>query len=438
MSRNLYLNLNFTIKFSQPQRSHLNPLCSTFFKYKTGLIIPSLMNFTGVLGGMRGNVCVKTVPETEVHSGPHDTCWMSCFAGSWTLWLQANLSTHWLHHTLLFDSREPPSQEEINRCNGLEVAPFSRELPECPSEWTPGEGHLPQEAEWGRRCLDHTYKPVEQAGWLCTSPFSLGLSFLICKMKGNWLTWWLCKSSVGPTLGSPPGERWFGTGNWEQLQPSDPRAAQLLSSLFVYVPTEISFKPRTTKLKKNCLKAQGQVIFKCLTLWSYSPVKGWVSFRLHPPSMCMCKGFNASFLPAHPSRKAGALTPGLGISESPTLSSLPSALTVFLLQQRLWGAAGLLAFTSVLKASAQEGSGVPCFQGTNAAFSVTSGTTRSQGWRRSRRGRAARMWQPLLQRACVSARKPHCSRALTWTCSPWPAWSILPCVCIFGGLSKVN
>ena len=190
MSRNLYWNLNFTIKFSQPQRSHLNPLCSTFFKYEMGLIIPSLMNFTGVLGGMRGNVCVKTVPETEVHCGTHDTCWMSCFAGSWTLWLWANLPTHWLYHTLLFDTREPPSQEEINRCKGLEVAPFSREVPECPSEWTPEEGHLPQEAERGRRSLDQdTYKPVEQAGWLCTSPFSLGLSFLICKMKGNWLTW---------------------------------------------------------------------------------------------------------------------------------------------------------------------------------------------------------------------------------------------------------
>lgn len=53
------------------------------FKYKMGPIIPSLVNFTRVLGGMRGSVCVKTIPETEVHPRSCDTyllnelpCWL--------------------------------------------------------------------------------------------------------------------------------------------------------------------------------------------------------------------------------------------------------------------------------------------------------------------------------------------------------------------------
>lgn len=82
MSTNWYLNLNFVIKFPQLQRSHVNHLCCTFFKYKIGPIIPSLVSFTRVSGGMRGSVCVKTIPETEVHPRSYDTyllnelpCW---------------------------------------------------------------------------------------------------------------------------------------------------------------------------------------------------------------------------------------------------------------------------------------------------------------------------------------------------------------------------
>lgn len=39
-----------------------------------GLIIPSLMNFARVLGGMREKVCVKTVTESVDHPRPSDAC----------------------------------------------------------------------------------------------------------------------------------------------------------------------------------------------------------------------------------------------------------------------------------------------------------------------------------------------------------------------------
>ena len=74
------------------------------------------------------------------------------------------------------------------------------------------------------------------------------------------------------------------------------------------------------------------MIFKHLSLWSYSPVKEWVNFRLQPPSTCRCKGFSVPVLPA---RSSGSLTPSLASS---------SAVRVCLLQPRLWGGLGLLAF----------------------------------------------------------------------------------------------
>ena len=73
------------------------------------------------------------------------------------------------------------------------------------------------------------------------------------------------------------------------------------------------------------------MIFKCLTLWSCNPGKEWVSFHLNPPSTCRCKGFNVPVLPA---RSSGSLAPSLA----------PSSVRVCLLQLRLWGRVGLLAF----------------------------------------------------------------------------------------------
>lgn len=48
--------------------------------------------------------------------------------------------------------------------------------------------------------------------------------------------------------GARPGRGGSVEDHWEQRQPSDTRGAQLLSSLFIYIPAEISFKPRITKL----------------------------------------------------------------------------------------------------------------------------------------------------------------------------------------------
>lgn len=57
--------------------------------------------------------------------------------------------------------------------------------------------------------------------------------------------------------------------NWEHFQPSDPSDKAQALSLFVYVPAEISYKLKITKLKKKkkvffCFffKAWGKVIFK--------------------------------------------------------------------------------------------------------------------------------------------------------------------------------
>lgn len=131
--------------------------------------LPSLLNFTRMLGGMRNNVWVKTISESIDHPGPSDTYLpnelLSLFPDFINTWLLANLPTHWLHHALLIDSREPYQRKKLIDSNGLEVAPLSRELPECPSERTTGEGHPSHDAVWGRKHLDQdTCKPVHLAG----------------------------------------------------------------------------------------------------------------------------------------------------------------------------------------------------------------------------------------------------------------------------------
>lgn len=97
MSGNLYLTLNFAVT-SPPSQSSLSPLCCTFFKYKMGLRIPSLLNFIGVLEGMRNNVWMKTVPESVDHAGPSDTYLpnelLSSFPDLINTWLLSNLPTH--------------------------------------------------------------------------------------------------------------------------------------------------------------------------------------------------------------------------------------------------------------------------------------------------------------------------------------------------------
>ena len=161
------------------------------------------------------------------------------------------LGTSGLHHGLLFDSRNLITGKKINRYNGLEVAPFLREPPECPSGWTLEEGQPPQEAEWDRRSLDWDIcKPWARRVTL-HQPFFLGLSFLICKMKGNWFSCWFLNCALKEICRAHVGVTTWGEVGWHrslgELQPSDPRAAQLLKSLFVYVPTEISFKSRNMK-----------------------------------------------------------------------------------------------------------------------------------------------------------------------------------------------
>lgn len=67
------------------------------------------------------------------------------------------------------------------------------------------------------------------------------------------LEWCSPRGLLGPLQGHCLGRDGLVQDSWECFQPSDPRVAQALSSLFVYVPAEIeiSYKPRITKLKKK-------------------------------------------------------------------------------------------------------------------------------------------------------------------------------------------
>lgn len=118
-------------EFPQPPISHLNPFCGTLFKYKIGLIIPSLMHFTRVLGGVRDNVyenCSrKCRPSRAGGTG---------FPVLIHTWLLANLPVHWLHCALLIVSRESHGRKKL-----IDRIPFPREPPGWPSERTWEERH---------------------------------------------------------------------------------------------------------------------------------------------------------------------------------------------------------------------------------------------------------------------------------------------------------
>lgn len=116
--RKSIFNSQLCCEFSLPQRSCLSPLCCTCFKYKWNReFLPSLLNFTRMLGGMRNNVWVKTLSESIDHPGPSDTYLLnellSWFPNFINTWLLVNLPTHWLHHALLIDSREPHQRKKL-------------------------------------------------------------------------------------------------------------------------------------------------------------------------------------------------------------------------------------------------------------------------------------------------------------------------------------
>lgn len=79
-----------------------------------GLIIPSLMNFTRVMGGVRENVCVQTAPESEAHPRVHDMdllnellCWFHTFSTH-----DYRPTCQITDHTIL-DSREPHQRKKL-------------------------------------------------------------------------------------------------------------------------------------------------------------------------------------------------------------------------------------------------------------------------------------------------------------------------------------
>lgn len=126
-------------EFPQPPTSHLNPFCSTLFKYKIGLIFLPLCTLQRCWEAWE-IMYMKTVPERVDHPGPVTRTWpMKCSPGFPDLintWLLANLPVHWLHRALLIVSREPHRRKKL-----IDRIPFPREPPGWPSERTSEERH---------------------------------------------------------------------------------------------------------------------------------------------------------------------------------------------------------------------------------------------------------------------------------------------------------
>lgn len=148
------------------------------------------------------------------------------------------------------------------------------------------------------------------------------------------------------------------------------------------------------------------------------------------------------FSPATPSRRAGALTPSFRDFRVPQhtphpLLLVPRAAGVHLLH----GGWGVPCCPCSLCTHSQCAAGLwgATLPRVDCSVGVTFGTLGSQVWRRKEERKAvlntpalAAVGSHLAQRASWSA------RVLTWTCSPWPAWSTLPSACIFGELREVE
>ena len=80
-----------------------------------------------------------------------------------------------------------------------------------------------------------------------------------------------------------------------------------------------------------------------------------------------------------------------------------------------------------------------CVLRADGSMQLTSGTPRSRFREGTWRGKSALNMSALAAAGwCLPWKAARCSHALTRTFSTWPAWSVLPSVCIFGGLRKVD